>query len=129
VQWRGNSLEGGVCHDLVDFTDFLPTLCQAAGIDVPDDLVLDGKTFLPQVYGKKGDPREWIYCWYDPHGKDLKEFVQDKRFKLYRTGEFYNVEEDLLEKNPLNYEVFGKEEKKALLKFEEVLSMYDTSWK
>ena len=125
VQWKGTSPEGKICHDLVDFTDILPTICQAAGIDIPDDLVLDGKTFLPQLYGKKGDPREWIYCWYDPHRKDLKEFVQDKHFKLYRAGEFYNVEEDLLEQNPISRDAFGESEEKALLKFQEVLGRYE----
>jgi arylsulfatase A len=125
VQWKGAIREGLVCSDLVDFSDFLPTLCQAAGIEIPGDLVLDGRSFLPQLYGKKGDPREWIYCWYDPHRKDLKEYVQDKRFKLYRTGEFYNVEDDLLEENPLKQEEFGREEKEAYLKFQDVLNKYE----
>src|SRR5439155_5604908 len=51
---------GKVSADLVDSTDFLPTLCEAAGVPVPMDLKIDGRSFLSQLRGQKGNPREWM---------------------------------------------------------------------
>ena len=51
---------GKVCPDLIDATDFLPTICEAAGISVPADLKIDGRSFLPQIRGERGQPREWL---------------------------------------------------------------------
>ena len=60
-----------MCDDLVDFTDVLPTLAAAAGAELPKGVTLDGRSFLPQVRGETGDPREWIFCHYEPrHGKN-----------------------------------------------------------
>ena len=75
--------------DLVDSTDFLPTICDAAGIKVNRDMVVDGKSFWPQLQGKAGSPREWSYSWYAPRNQQVKfEFAQDVKFKLYRDGTF-----------------------------------------
>ena len=32
VSWPGKAAAGKVCGDLVDSTDFLPTICEAAGV-------------------------------------------------------------------------------------------------
>ena len=88
----------------MDSTDFLPTLLEAAGVTLPADLKLDGRSFLPQLRGEKGQPREWIYSWYSPRqGADLtvREFAFNQRFKLYRTGEFFDLTKDAEEKQPL----------------------------
>ena len=49
VNWPGKIAAGSVCSDLVDSTDFLPTLLDAAGVTAPSGLKLDGRTFLPQT--------------------------------------------------------------------------------
>ena len=49
VRWPGVIPHGRVCKDIVDFSDFLPTLCEAAGVKVPANLNLDGQSFLPQL--------------------------------------------------------------------------------
>jgi arylsulfatase A len=102
--WPGKVRAGTVCSDLVDTTDFLPTLIEAAGESLPSDLKLDGRSFLPQLWGQKGRPREWIYSWYSPRqGADLtvREFAFNHRHKLYRSGEFFDLSKDVQEKNPL----------------------------
>jgi hypothetical protein len=66
-------------------------------------MILDGQSFLPQLRGKKGKPRKWIFCHYDPKWLDRKEavrFVRDKRWKLYDNGDLFDVPADTLEKNP-----------------------------
>jgi arylsulfatase A len=97
---------GRVCRDLVDSTDILPTICEAAGAAVPADRPVDGRSFLPQVRGAKGSPREWTYCWYAPNqGKKAdvpKEFAATARFKLYRGGNLYDYAADPDEGKPLD---------------------------
>ena len=94
---------GRVCDDLIDFTDFLPTLAQATGSPVPQNLTLDGRSFLPQLKGKKGNPREWVFCHYDPEWGNFtrSRFVRDQRWKLYDDGRLYDVPADPLEEHPL----------------------------
>jgi arylsulfatase A len=84
---------GIVVHDLIDTTDFLPTICAAAGIGVPPDLPLDGRSFLPQLRGERGTPREWIYCWYAPDGGATAdaEFARGRNLKLLRDGRLFDV--------------------------------------
>lgn len=102
VSWPGTTPGGTVLADLVDFSDFLPTLCAAAGVDVPANPGIDGQSFLPQLAGQQGNPREWIYCWYSRGGGPrAEEWARNQRYKLYRTGAFYDVESDVLEKAPL----------------------------
>jgi arylsulfatase A len=100
VSWPGKAAVGKVSADLVDSTDFLPTICEAAGITVPAELKTDGRSFLPQVRGEKSQPREWIYSWYSPRGEGLREFAFNHRYKLYRSGEFYDLTNDRDENSP-----------------------------
>jgi arylsulfatase A len=104
VSWPGRIVTGKVCDDLVDTTDFLPTICEAAGLIVPAQPVLDGRSFWPQLRGEKGRPRDWLYAWYSPRqNADLsaREFAYTARHKLYRSGEFFDLTADPGEKNPL----------------------------
>jgi arylsulfatase A len=100
VSWPAKAAAGKVSSDLVDSTDFLPTICDAAGIELPSELIVDGRSFLPQVRGEKGSPREWIYSWYSPRGEALREFAFNERFKLYASGEFYDLAHDPEETRP-----------------------------
>lgn len=107
VNWPGQVASGTVKHELVDSTDFLPTLLDAAGVKPPAKLPLDGRSFLPLLRGTSSSPREWIYSWYSPRqGADLtvRECAFNQRFKLYRTGEFFDLENDLHEKHSLKVE-------------------------
>ncbi len=104
ANWPGRVVAGKVCPDLVDTTDFLPTLLDAAGVKSPSDIQFDGRSFFPQLCGKKGNPRDWLYAWYSPRqnpNKTVREFAYDQRFKLYRTGEFFDLKQDPDEKQPV----------------------------
>jgi arylsulfatase A len=126
ASWPGAMPKGAVCYDLVDFSDFLPTLCQCAGVAVPTELRIDGRSFLPQLQGRKSDPREWIYCWYSRNGgaAEAREFARNHRFKLYRTGEFYDVDADANEKNPLPADRLSGKSKAAKKVLQAVLDRY-----
>lgn len=101
ASWPGKIASGKVCSDLVDSTDFLPTICAAAGITLSKDAKLDGQSFLPQLRGETGTPRSWIYSWYSPRGEQLREFAFNHHYKLYRSGEFFDLAADPAEKKPL----------------------------
>ena len=63
ASWPVVIRRGTVCTDLVDFSDFLPTLCEAAGRKFPrNSSSTDG--FPSQLRGQLGNPRSWCYCWY-----------------------------------------------------------------
>jgi len=102
VNWPGRVPAGQVVDGLVDTTDFLPTLLDAAG--VPTTLPCDGHSFLPQAEGRAGRPREWIYAWYSPRLRDrsVTEFAFDDSYKLYRDGRLFDLRDDPLEKSPLD---------------------------
>ncbi|UCD29590.1 MAG: sulfatase-like hydrolase/transferase, partial [Planctomycetota bacterium] len=85
ANWKGNIQSAEVCDNLIDFTDFLPTLAEVAGAEIPKHIKTDGRSFLPQLLGSKGNPRQWVFCHYQPmHGnkKLFARYVHDKRWKL-----------------------------------------------
>jgi arylsulfatase A len=103
VSWPAVIKQGQVNRDLITCADFLATFCAVAGTPAPEGI--DGVSFLPQLQGKPGTPREAIYMWYSPRqSKDLavKELAFDHHHKLYRTGELYDLQSDPHEKTPLN---------------------------
>ncbi|MCP5521972.1 MAG: sulfatase-like hydrolase/transferase [Verrucomicrobiales bacterium] len=104
VNWPGVVPAGRVNEDLVNSTDFYPTLCEATGIPLPETPAMDGVSFWPQLQGKAGTPRELMYLWFSRNGgaKPTHEFAATKRFKLYRDGSFYDYLADPLEESPLN---------------------------
>jgi arylsulfatase A len=126
ANWPGHVKTGAVCVELVDSTDFLPTLLEVGGASAPKELTLDGQSFWPQCRGEKGSPREWIYCWYAQQGgaKATGEFAMDKRFKLYRGGGVYDVARDPLEKSPIDPASLDADGKAAREKLQKALEKF-----
>ena len=114
-----------VCADLVSSTDFLPTICAAAGIGIPDKV--DGVSFLPQLRGELGTPRQWLYTWYSPRQKtdlSVKEYAFDQHFKLYRTGQFFDLSHDPDERQDLASKELSDVALKAKTKLLKVLAQF-----
>lgn len=99
ASWKGHSPTGQISNDLIDFTDFYPTLAQAAGIELGKEDPIDGVSFLPQLQGQKGTPRDWVFCHYQPYWGRFKgtQFARNQTHKLYPDGRLYNVPKDLTE--------------------------------
>jgi arylsulfatase A len=102
ANWPGKIAAGKVNTDLISSVDFLPTLCDAVGATVPAALKIDGRSFYPQLLGKKGEPREWLYSWYvrDGGGTPQWEYAMNSSYKLYRDGKFYDLTADPFEEKP-----------------------------
>lgn len=127
ARWPGR-IRPGINEDLVDSTDFLPTILATAGHPLADPNSLDGRSFYPQLLGKIGTPREWVFCHYDPRpgwDKDkysLVRFARDKRYKLYDDGRLFDIAWDRLEEHPVSSGKDSDETKAARQRLQKVLS-------
>ena len=106
VRWTGK-IQPGLNENLVDSTDFLPTLMEATQQPISSDAGLDGISFFPQLFGDFNTLRPWVFCHYDPRpGWDKDQFrkirfARDRRYKLYGNGKLYDVGNDKLEQHPI----------------------------
>ena len=125
---KGTTPAGKVCKDLMDFSDFVPTFAELAGASLPRNVTIDGRSFLPQLHGQKGNPRDWIFCWYRANPRNpLKRFARDQRWKLYgagnykRANKFFDVQADPLEENPIEPGQGGRQAAAASKRLQAVL--------
>jgi len=125
ASWPAVMKPGRVNRDLISSTDFLPTICAAAGVPVPANV--DGVSFLPQLRGEKGAPREWLYIWYSPRQRldlTVREFAFNHDYKLYRTGQFFDLAADPFEEKPLNTAALTSAQTAAKAKLQKVLDQF-----
>ena len=122
--WPEKAVNGKVSSNLVDFSDFLPTLAAVAGIPTKKVYQSDGMSFLPEILGHNYKPKEYIYMYYQPKWGKFENgvFVRDQRYKLYDDGRFFDIQMDVLEQHPLPMGKLNEEAGKALEKFKNVLA-------
>lgn len=62
ARWPGKIAAGAVSDHPSGFYDFLPTACELAGVEPPDDI--DGISYLPTLLGRNDQQRthEYLYC-------------------------------------------------------------------
>lgn len=124
--WPGTITPGNRNENLIDLTDFLPTLLEASGKD-PVGLPgpLDGISFYPQLTEPtySGAVREWVFCHYAPNWGNFtpRTFVYDRDWKYYADGEIYDLRSDRLEAQPLGFGELDATGKKAIRKFRRVV--------
>ena len=127
ANWKGTAPAGKVLDDLIDSTDFMPTIAELSDARIPAEIRPDGRSFVPQLRGEKGNPRDSIFCHYDPRpGWDKKQytlqrFARNQKFKLYDDGKLFDVPNDVLEQHPLKPGGGGPEAGRARQKLQSVL--------
>ncbi|MDF1850108.1 MAG: sulfatase-like hydrolase/transferase [Verrucomicrobiales bacterium] len=106
IAYQPGTVEPGqVRDDLIDASDFLPTLAELAQIEIPSDWPIDGISFAPSLSGKAGSARESAFFWYDPRpGWDKERFTRhifalDHDYKLFSDGRLYDVSGDGLKED------------------------------
>jgi len=126
ANWPGAVPAGRVNADLIGSVDFVPTLCELVGVPVPELAAVDGRSFLPQLRGQRGNPREWLYTWYARNGGATPqwEFAMSTRHKLYRDGRFYDLTADPFEAKPLAADAIQGERRAARAKLQAALDQY-----
>lgn len=97
--WPGTVEAGTTTGHPSAFWDFLPTACELAGIEPPEDV--DGISYLPTLLGKKQPKHESLYWQFRG-----KQALRDGKWKAVRPGrnkplELYDLDEDIGEKNNL----------------------------
>ncbi len=121
VHWPEKIQKPRSSSTLISFNDFLPTLCEAAGI-ATEKYTSDGHSFLPLLSKKKEEkiPEE-IFIHYSPRWGRFKHdrWVMNPEYKLYRDGRFYHTAADPLEKSPL--QELTKTERILKEKFQQIL--------
>jgi arylsulfatase A len=129
VNWKGVIKPNERSESLVDFSDFFPTMCEAAGIPMESSLDLDGVSFYSQLLGKEGPKRKWIHTWYNRDGGSnpmsaTSEWVRNENYKLYVGNKFYNIKKDPEEKNIISANALTNQEKTIRKEFIRVLNLY-----
>lgn len=93
----GTISQGTQYNGLINLTDIFPTICEAAGLEIPNADNLDGISFWQQAIGVSAVAhREHIYTWYNANKamtdtSKLIKFAQEIDFKRYtpdENGEF-----------------------------------------
>ncbi|MGH2898710.1 MAG: sulfatase-like hydrolase/transferase, partial [Solirubrobacteraceae bacterium] len=96
ARWPGVVPAGSVCPALIDLSDFLPTLAELAHAPLPEGVVLDGRSFAPLLRGEPGPERTWVHgAWAG------RAYLRGMRWKLYASGELYDLDADPDENAPL----------------------------
>jgi len=97
ASWPAVIEPGGVSDELVDFSDLLPTLCEAAGAPLPDDRPIDGVSLMPTLQGQGERDKPFVYVWYARNGKDqgARVFARTAEHKVLRRfgdagGQFFH---------------------------------------
>ena len=112
-------------NELFEFSDFLPTLTEVAGIPISEKT--DGKSFYPLFSNKNQEARETVFIHYDPLKRASNKqwygrFVRNKTYKLYSDNRFYNVKNDSEEKNPIPDSKLTEKERLLKEKFQTELN-------
>lgn len=122
ASWPGTIDEGQTSADLIDASDFLPTLADVVGTDIPKDWHHDGLSFAPRLRGEAGPKRDWCFFWYDPRPGWDKEaysrhiFALDHKYKLFSDGRMFDIRGEVFREVALNTNQLSAEAKQARTK-------------
>ena len=127
ANWPNHIKEGTITDEFVSAIDFLPTVLDAGGVSIPEDFQTDGQSFLPVIKGEEAHRRDWVYIGYNPKpgvGKDNfhpSEFVLNEKYKLYGDGKFYDIENDVLEKDTIEVSKASEVIKETKVRFKTII--------
>jgi arylsulfatase A-like enzyme len=114
LSYPGSIAAGTSYNGLINLTDLLPTLCEATGIDIPNQEDLDGISFWPQATGSQTKAhREHLYTWYNANRAMTDQskritYAQEIGFKRYGPdanypeGRFFDLRADPFERAGAN---------------------------
>src|SRR5690606_21879286 len=87
ARWPGRTPAGAVSDAIIQYVDVVPTLVEAAGGD-PDDLNLDGRSFVPVLTGEVDAHNRYAFSvqtsngiYFGPEAFGIRS-VRDHRYRL-----------------------------------------------
>ena len=128
ASWPGKIEGGRTTSDLVDASDFFPTLADLAEVKIPTQRQIDGLSFVPTLFDKPGKRRDWSFFWYDPRpGWDKNRFSRsvfalDHNYKLFSDGRFFDIQGKEMRETELDVTELGKKELQAREKLKRAIS-------
>jgi arylsulfatase len=104
ASWPGKIAPGTESGHISAFWDLLPTLCEVAGADIPDDV--DGISYLPELLGE-AEQEEHPFLYWEFPASGGQQAVRMENWKAIRKNirqgnlelELYNLEEDIQEQH------------------------------
>jgi arylsulfatase len=103
VRWPAQIAAGSTSDHLSAMWDMLPTFCDAAGVEAPQNI--DGISMLPTLLGKVQEQKQHEYLyWEDACNKRALRCGDWKMIKYHPSlkVELYNLKDDPQEKNDLS---------------------------
>lgn len=97
ASWPGVIEPGQVADDLVDFSDFLPTLAELSGGALPAGVTLDGHSFAGRLTKNEPSERRWAYS-----ESKAGYWVRTHDWKLYDDGRLFDMADDPDEANAVD---------------------------
>ena len=103
VNWKSQIKQGFNSDVMIDFTDFYATFEDILNLESQHPY---GKSILPLMTNNNYNERDVLITYYDPiwgsGGLGRGVYAQNKEYKLYKNGNFFNFSKDLYEKNPID---------------------------
>ena len=106
ARWPGKIKAGSKTDHISAFWDFLPTCCELAGSDIPNDI--DGISMVPTLLGRQRQQIKHEALYWEFHEQGKKQAVRMGDWKGVRLNvaknpdgpiELYNLKNDIGEKN------------------------------
>lgn len=92
--FAGPRIQAGATDALAYLLDVFPTLCDLAGVPVPNGI--DGVSMAPAVVGNAPSPRSDLFLAY----RDVQRAVRNKKWKLIRYPQIHRTQLFDLENDP-----------------------------
>ena len=127
ANWPGMIESSRTSDDLVDASDFFPTLAELAQAKIADKSQIDGLSFVPTLFDQPGKKREWCFFWYDPRpGWDKNRFSRhvfalDHEYKLFSDGRFFDIRGKGMRETELDVTRLGKKALQAKEKLNQAI--------
>ncbi len=108
IAYWPNKIKPGIDEELVDASDFLPTLMELANRPLAKSTITDGISFAHRLFGQQGPERQSAFFWYDSRpGWDKERFRREvfalnKDYKLFRSGRLFRLTDRPLEEIEIN---------------------------
>lgn len=130
--WPGIIDAGSVSNNIIDFTDFLPTIADICSAKIPSSYgIIDGWNFAGQLLKTNYTPRQSAYCYYDVNrlgddGKPPVKWALDTTYQLYTGGiGFYNYIKDPYQNDRIKNEEVTPEDDAARKRLQDVIDSYE----
>ncbi|MBX7106251.1 MAG: sulfatase [Gemmataceae bacterium] len=109
IRWPGVTPAGTISDQMITSVDLFPTVAEIAGIPIPDQPTLDGRSQAPYLRAPKNQPTDRSLVWHFPHYRHAPgpySILRQGDWKLiyYWEGparELYNLKDDPAESKDL----------------------------